>query len=167
MQDHVIDAGTCLSPFFVTQQTCAVCLEDFKVKDELGVLPCQHAFHRKWVQESLSEFFFSFLFFMGQSCSSWPSAVMNGEYSAAACHCRSSCSTSPTVIHSSQFKNERARTIVGFCMSPLMGPAISRREACLHPGVLQNCHTPIFPAAVFNMKSLTVNRGRFWMFKLK
>ncbi|XP_014026104.2 RING finger protein 122 isoform X1 [Salmo salar] len=27
-------------------QTCAVCLEDFKVKDELGVLPCQHAFHR-------------------------------------------------------------------------------------------------------------------------
>ncbi|XP_067378328.1 RING finger protein 122 isoform X2 [Channa argus] len=27
--------------------TCAVCLEDFKVKDELGVLPCQHAFHRK------------------------------------------------------------------------------------------------------------------------
>ncbi|KPP73528.1 RING finger protein 122-like [Scleropages formosus] len=30
-----------------SQQTCAVCLEDFKVKDELGVLPCQHAFHRK------------------------------------------------------------------------------------------------------------------------
>lgn len=29
------------------QQTCAVCLEDFKVKDELGVLPCQHAFHRR------------------------------------------------------------------------------------------------------------------------
>nr|XP_033803470.1 RING finger protein 122 [Geotrypetes seraphini] len=28
-------------------QTCAVCLEDFKMKDELGVLPCQHAFHRK------------------------------------------------------------------------------------------------------------------------
>ncbi|KAI1905406.1 hypothetical protein AGOR_G00015860 [Albula goreensis] len=28
-------------------QTCAVCLEDFRVKDELGVLPCQHAFHRK------------------------------------------------------------------------------------------------------------------------
>ncbi|CAB1322253.1 unnamed protein product, partial [Coregonus sp. 'balchen'] len=27
-------------------QTCAVCLEDFKVKDELGLLPCQHAFHR-------------------------------------------------------------------------------------------------------------------------
>uniref|UniRef100_A0A8C7ZWH0 Ring finger protein 122 n=1 Tax=Oryzias sinensis TaxID=183150 RepID=A0A8C7ZWH0_9TELE len=34
----------CLS---FAQQTCAVCLEDFKVKDELGVLPCQHAFHRK------------------------------------------------------------------------------------------------------------------------
>lgn len=31
------------------QQTCAVCLEDFKGKDELGVLPCQHAFHRKYV----------------------------------------------------------------------------------------------------------------------
>ncbi|XP_051524684.1 RING finger protein 122-like isoform X2 [Myxocyprinus asiaticus] len=29
--------------------TCAVCLEDFKVKDELGVLPCQHAFHRRCV----------------------------------------------------------------------------------------------------------------------
>ncbi|XP_063096152.1 RING finger protein 122 isoform X1 [Cavia porcellus] len=28
-------------------QTCAVCLEDFKGKDELGVLPCQHTFHRK------------------------------------------------------------------------------------------------------------------------
>ncbi|XP_069773859.1 RING finger protein 122 isoform X1 [Narcine bancroftii] len=27
--------------------TCAVCLEDFKIKEELGVLPCQHAFHRK------------------------------------------------------------------------------------------------------------------------
>ncbi|XP_074664169.1 RING finger protein 122 isoform X2 [Strix aluco] len=27
--------------------TCAVCLEDFRVKEELGVLPCQHAFHRK------------------------------------------------------------------------------------------------------------------------
>uniref|UniRef100_A0A663E6T6 Ring finger protein 122 n=1 Tax=Aquila chrysaetos chrysaetos TaxID=223781 RepID=A0A663E6T6_AQUCH len=30
-----------------TGTTCAVCLEDFKVKEELGVLPCQHAFHRK------------------------------------------------------------------------------------------------------------------------
>ncbi|CDQ82764.1 unnamed protein product [Oncorhynchus mykiss] len=29
--------------------TCAVCLEDFRVKDELGVLPCQHAFHRRQV----------------------------------------------------------------------------------------------------------------------
>nr|XP_020667986.1 RING finger protein 122 isoform X1 [Pogona vitticeps] len=28
-------------------QTCAVCLEDFKVKDDLGLLSCQHAFHRK------------------------------------------------------------------------------------------------------------------------
>uniref|UniRef100_A0A671TD79 RING finger protein 122-like n=1 Tax=Sinocyclocheilus anshuiensis TaxID=1608454 RepID=A0A671TD79_9TELE len=31
------------------EQTCAVCLEDFKVKDELGMLPCQHAFHRRCV----------------------------------------------------------------------------------------------------------------------
>ncbi|NWW80117.1 RN122 protein, partial [Climacteris rufus] len=28
-------------------QTCAVCLEDFRLKEELGVLPCQHAFHTK------------------------------------------------------------------------------------------------------------------------
>uniref|UniRef100_A0A8C9VFE5 Ring finger protein 24 n=1 Tax=Scleropages formosus TaxID=113540 RepID=A0A8C9VFE5_SCLFO len=26
---------------------CAVCLEEFKQKDELGVCPCKHAFHRK------------------------------------------------------------------------------------------------------------------------
>ncbi|KPP61702.1 RING finger protein 122-like [Scleropages formosus] len=35
-------------------QTCAVCLEDFRLKEELGVLPCQHAFHRrclvKWLE---------------------------------------------------------------------------------------------------------------------
>ncbi|KAM6986109.1 RING finger protein 122-like [Aplochiton taeniatus] len=35
-------------------QTCAVCLEDFRPKEELGVLPCQHAFHRrclvKWLE---------------------------------------------------------------------------------------------------------------------
>ncbi|XP_026130314.1 RING finger protein 122 [Carassius auratus] len=34
--------------------TCAVCLEDFRTKDELGVLPCQHAFHKrclvKWLE---------------------------------------------------------------------------------------------------------------------
>uniref|UniRef100_A0A803TRW0 Ring finger protein 122 n=1 Tax=Anolis carolinensis TaxID=28377 RepID=A0A803TRW0_ANOCA len=35
------------APGLLAAQTCAVCLEDFKVKDELGVLPCQHAFHRK------------------------------------------------------------------------------------------------------------------------
>ncbi|XP_043103947.1 RING finger protein 122 isoform X4 [Puntigrus tetrazona] len=35
--------------FGYREQTCAVCLEDFKVKDELGVLPCQHAFHRRCV----------------------------------------------------------------------------------------------------------------------
>lgn len=31
------------SPF----QICAVCLEEFKQKDELGICPCKHAFHRK------------------------------------------------------------------------------------------------------------------------
>ncbi|XP_064353777.1 RING finger protein 122 isoform X1 [Dromaius novaehollandiae] len=35
-------------------QTCAVCLEDFRAREELGVLPCQHAFHRrclvKWLE---------------------------------------------------------------------------------------------------------------------
>lgn len=34
--------------------TCAVCLEDFRTKDELGVLPCQHSFHKrclvKWLE---------------------------------------------------------------------------------------------------------------------
>uniref|UniRef100_A0A673MWV0 Ring finger protein 122 n=1 Tax=Sinocyclocheilus rhinocerous TaxID=307959 RepID=A0A673MWV0_9TELE len=38
----------------VSQLTCAVCLEDFRTKDELGVLPCQHAFHKrclvKWLE---------------------------------------------------------------------------------------------------------------------
>eukprot|EP00063_Salmo_salar_P008619 XP_013983454.1 PREDICTED: RING finger protein 122-like isoform X1 [Salmo salar] len=34
--------------------TCAVCLEDFRVKDELGVLPCQHAFHRRQVSPHLT-----------------------------------------------------------------------------------------------------------------
>ncbi|RMB90916.1 hypothetical protein DUI87_32514 [Hirundo rustica rustica] len=33
--------------FGYKEQTCAVCLEDFRLKEELGVLPCQHAFHRK------------------------------------------------------------------------------------------------------------------------
>uniref|UniRef100_A0A8C7EBY7 Ring finger protein 24 n=1 Tax=Nothoprocta perdicaria TaxID=30464 RepID=A0A8C7EBY7_NOTPE len=28
-------------------QICAVCLEEFKPKDELGICPCKHAFHRK------------------------------------------------------------------------------------------------------------------------
>lgn len=41
-------------PFSQSQQTCAVCLEDFRVKDELGVLPCQHAFHRRQVSPHLT-----------------------------------------------------------------------------------------------------------------
>ncbi|XP_068114971.1 RING finger protein 122-like [Hyperolius riggenbachi] len=28
-------------------QVCAVCLEEFKVKEELGLCPCTHAFHTK------------------------------------------------------------------------------------------------------------------------
>ncbi|XP_040275247.1 RING finger protein 24 isoform X2 [Bufo bufo] len=28
-------------------EVCAVCLEEFKPKDELGICPCKHAFHRK------------------------------------------------------------------------------------------------------------------------
>ncbi|KAK3550184.1 hypothetical protein QTP86_021220, partial [Hemibagrus guttatus] len=35
-------------------QTCAVCLEDFRLKDELAMLPCQHGFHKrcllKWLE---------------------------------------------------------------------------------------------------------------------
>ncbi|XP_072514436.1 RING finger protein 122 [Salminus brasiliensis] len=35
-------------------QTCAVCLEDFKIRDEIGMLPCQHGFHKrclvKWLE---------------------------------------------------------------------------------------------------------------------
>ncbi|KAK1800833.1 hypothetical protein P4O66_006019, partial [Electrophorus voltai] len=27
-------------------QTCAVCLEDFRISEELGMLPCQHGFHK-------------------------------------------------------------------------------------------------------------------------
>uniref|UniRef100_A0A8C0AR60 Ring finger protein 24 n=1 Tax=Buteo japonicus TaxID=224669 RepID=A0A8C0AR60_9AVES len=30
-----------------TKAICAVCLEEFKPKDELGICPCKHAFHRK------------------------------------------------------------------------------------------------------------------------
>ncbi|XP_076876836.1 RING finger protein 122 [Brachyhypopomus gauderio] len=36
------------------EQTCAVCLEDFRIRDELGTLPCQHGFHKrclmKWLE---------------------------------------------------------------------------------------------------------------------
>lgn len=35
-------------------QICAVCLEEFKQKDELGICPCKHAFHRKWVSAHAS-----------------------------------------------------------------------------------------------------------------
>ncbi|XP_032398997.1 RING finger protein 122 isoform X1 [Etheostoma spectabile] len=28
-------------------QTCAVCLEEFRTRDELGVCSCSHAFHKK------------------------------------------------------------------------------------------------------------------------
>uniref|UniRef100_A0A4W4H061 RING-type domain-containing protein n=1 Tax=Electrophorus electricus TaxID=8005 RepID=A0A4W4H061_ELEEL len=29
------------------QQPCAVCLEEFRARDELGVCPCSHTFHKK------------------------------------------------------------------------------------------------------------------------
>uniref|UniRef100_A0A3Q2ZCD8 Ring finger protein 24 n=1 Tax=Kryptolebias marmoratus TaxID=37003 RepID=A0A3Q2ZCD8_KRYMA len=32
---------------FLNLNICAVCLEEFKQKDELGICPCKHAFHRK------------------------------------------------------------------------------------------------------------------------
>uniref|UniRef100_A0A674MI57 Zgc:175214 n=1 Tax=Takifugu rubripes TaxID=31033 RepID=A0A674MI57_TAKRU len=38
---HVLIANVSL------QQTCAVCLEEFRTRDELGVCPCSHAFHKK------------------------------------------------------------------------------------------------------------------------
>ncbi|KAJ8360137.1 hypothetical protein SKAU_G00166620 [Synaphobranchus kaupii] len=28
-------------------QTCAVCLEEFRTREELGLCPCSHAFHKK------------------------------------------------------------------------------------------------------------------------
>uniref|UniRef100_A0A673YUC3 Ring finger protein 24 n=1 Tax=Salmo trutta TaxID=8032 RepID=A0A673YUC3_SALTR len=31
----------------LSMHICAVCLEEFKQKDELGICPCKHAFHRK------------------------------------------------------------------------------------------------------------------------
>uniref|UniRef100_A0A3B4E9N1 RING-type domain-containing protein n=1 Tax=Pygocentrus nattereri TaxID=42514 RepID=A0A3B4E9N1_PYGNA len=38
----------------IVGQTCAVCLEDYRIKDELGMLPCQHGFHKrclvKWLE---------------------------------------------------------------------------------------------------------------------
>lgn len=47
--DHLKDLRTYFwsSDFLFFQLTCAVCLEDFRTKDELGVLPCQHAFHKR------------------------------------------------------------------------------------------------------------------------
>ncbi|XP_051784009.1 RING finger protein 24 isoform X1 [Erpetoichthys calabaricus] len=32
---------------YIYIKICAVCLEEFKQKDELGICPCKHAFHRK------------------------------------------------------------------------------------------------------------------------
>uniref|UniRef100_A0A3B1IFY9 Ring finger protein 122 n=1 Tax=Astyanax mexicanus TaxID=7994 RepID=A0A3B1IFY9_ASTMX len=43
-----------LSIHLLSQQTCAVCLEDFRIRDEIGMLPCQHGFHKrclvKWLE---------------------------------------------------------------------------------------------------------------------
>ncbi|KAH0615748.1 hypothetical protein JD844_026161 [Phrynosoma platyrhinos] len=38
---------SCFCPYVLFFQICAVCLEEFKPKDELGICPCKHAFHRK------------------------------------------------------------------------------------------------------------------------
>ncbi|KAK3507471.1 hypothetical protein QTP70_025843, partial [Hemibagrus guttatus] len=37
-------------------EICAVCLEEFKQKDELGICPCKHAFHRNMFYTSVSMF---------------------------------------------------------------------------------------------------------------
>lgn len=37
----------CVSLMRLLQQPCAVCLEEFKARDELGVCPCSHTFHKK------------------------------------------------------------------------------------------------------------------------
>ncbi|XP_077470240.1 RING finger protein 122-like [Stigmatopora argus] len=34
-------------------QTCAVCLDEFRSRDELGVCPCSHAFHQKCLMKWL------------------------------------------------------------------------------------------------------------------
>uniref|UniRef100_A0A668ASJ8 Si:dkey-51a16.9 n=1 Tax=Myripristis murdjan TaxID=586833 RepID=A0A668ASJ8_9TELE len=38
---------TCWLVVTELKQTCAVCLEEFRSRDELGVCPCSHAFHKK------------------------------------------------------------------------------------------------------------------------
>eukprot|EP00058_Branchiostoma_floridae_P022818 XP_002608308.1 hypothetical protein BRAFLDRAFT_89285 [Branchiostoma floridae] len=35
------------------KKTCAVCLEDFKLMEEIGLCPCGHAFHRKCISKWL------------------------------------------------------------------------------------------------------------------
>uniref|UniRef100_A0A3B4CJL5 RING-type domain-containing protein n=1 Tax=Pygocentrus nattereri TaxID=42514 RepID=A0A3B4CJL5_PYGNA len=36
-----------MNGFYTEIQPCAVCLEEFKARDELGVCPCSHTFHKK------------------------------------------------------------------------------------------------------------------------
>ena len=104
----------CVSPccLSLTQQTCAVCLEDFKVKDELGVLPCQHAFHRKWVQGSTAESVFALVTTLhlpglvkNENVHVWSEARWSGIIRSIrsigwVLHCGSSYSTVLTFIHS-------------------------------------------------------------------
>ncbi|XP_033836089.2 RING finger protein 122-like [Periophthalmus magnuspinnatus] len=40
-------------------QTCAVCLEEFRTKDELGVCPCSHAFHKKVRREAARQYVYN------------------------------------------------------------------------------------------------------------
>uniref|UniRef100_A0A3Q3W172 RING-type domain-containing protein n=1 Tax=Mola mola TaxID=94237 RepID=A0A3Q3W172_MOLML len=44
---YPLSTHTLTSYILSWQQTCAVCLEEFRTRDELGVCPCSHAFHKK------------------------------------------------------------------------------------------------------------------------
>ena len=38
-----------------SQETCSICLTDFKVKDKLLVLVCEHAFHERCIERWLRQ----------------------------------------------------------------------------------------------------------------